>query len=179
MASSTRAAELISAFTAMGASEAHSQRDVTAPEIVYCVVNGENILAVGEGQKSRLKGLMRGSTCLKHTKAFIVAASNRVHGPQHRYFWLSSAQKDARKQAEAELKARFGDTWIADAEIARTSQAAPYLWKCLRERHPSLCNPALDVAMELVIRDGDILYAAYKVPTIRPMLDELFGRYFA
>lgn len=162
----------------MGGQEARSPSEVTAPEILYCVVNGQNILAVGEGRKTRLTGLMHGSSCLKHTKAFIVAASNRVHGFNHRYFWRAAPDKETRKQMETTLKESFGDTWIPEAEITRTSEAAPYLWKCLKERFPSACTPELDLAMELVTRDGDILYAAYKVPRMRKVLDQILDGYF-
>jgi len=108
------AQNIIKHFQAMGGREVCSSREVGKGTCVYVVTVGNTILAVGEGSTARVKSLMPGLTCKKHTKALAVSLWAYAADIMPRFFVLNVKTKDSRrakskaKGIEKQLHQTFG-----------------------------------------------------------------------
>jgi len=179
------AAKLAEHFIALGAKKIQSRRDLTsASHLNYAIINGENILAIGEGTPARLKGLMGEAACPKHTKAFIVAASYVIHGPHLQFFAFSAENKSAARDLEDELKAHFPSLFFHDAPtLTELRDAGNHLLHRLAPKLDSMGLSSqlvsdLRAALEIVTYDGDALNIIYKIEKYRPHINKLLGHYY-
>ena len=162
----------------MGAIRAHSASEIHSSYIVYCVVNGPNILAIGEGRAERLKGLMPGSSCRKHVKSFIVAASQTVFRSSNEFYFISVPSKHAGAEIESQLHAKFGKVHIvllgSRSSVAEISR---WLWQQLKRSTPDV-HDRVDAVMTAVCQDGDALVSLLKTEEFGPALDKILRGYY-
>jgi len=108
------AQDIIKHFQSTGAREIYTPREAGNGTCVYLVTVGNTILAVGEGSTGRLKALMPGQTCKKHTKALAVALWAHATGVNPRFFVLNIRVNDKKRSKskarslEKGLHATFG-----------------------------------------------------------------------
>ena len=170
---------LINHFLSIGGVEVSQPQEVRGTKIVYLVINGENILTVGQGGPSRLKNLMRNSRCnSKHIKSFVVAASNAVHGPNHRYFFIECEESKDSRSLEKELHEKFCNVHIEGCDSIRLVDVNLFLWGKISEKIADSITPGFGAVMELVIQDADAFYGVYKLPKYHDLLELAFGGYF-
>ena len=95
--------DIIRQFQATGAREIYTPREAGNGTCVYVVTVGHTIVAVGEGSTGRLKALMPGQTCKKHTKALAVPLWAHATGVHPRFFVLNIRVND-QKRAKSKAK---------------------------------------------------------------------------
>lgn len=78
------------------------------PHVVYGVVNGADILQIGQGSGERAAKCMRGSLAAKHNKAFICAVYETISGAANRYFAFKCKSADEARCRERELHRALG-----------------------------------------------------------------------
>lgn len=131
---------------------------VSPQQIVYAVLNGNNILSIGKG-KRRLQNLRRNRRCPKHNKAFIVAAAPVVFGSENEFYYLTCDDEDEACQQEDELHGVYGEINLTvnqnGAAIENLFHAAEYLWSQIKNGHQ--IDPELEAQMKIVLHEGDAL----------------------
>jgi hypothetical protein len=178
MPDQTPASGVIQWMLSTGGKRAHLTGDIRGEYIVYCVTNGPNILAVGEGRADRLKGLLPGSACRKHFKSFIVAAGQALLGTSNEFYYCVAGSKAEAGRLEAELHARFGQAHVLSLGPGRSmSEVGQWLWSELKKTSPDV-NERLDAVMSLVCQDGDILVTLLKTPEFGPAVHRILRGYY-
>lgn len=186
--SSRHAVDLFQALTmdqpAKGLLQSDMWRDSAAtvpPEnkrLLYAVVAGPHILAIGQGRSGRAFCLQEGRTCPKHSKAFIVAAAAKVFhkDPPHLWYQVFDTRDEA-LAVEHRLHGLFGEIWIVveSGKLTKPRPAARYLWEELQRG--ATISTRLAAVMELVVDDGDAFRSALK-SSVGGKLHALVGNYF-
>lgn len=170
--------KLASLILSLGGHEARHTNDVFGKVIVYGVINGSNVLTIGQGRIDRLKALMPRSKCRKHNKTFIVAAAQAVFGCENRFFFLPVADRDESRAIKKQFHSRFASIEIDGlGKKCTLAEVAIWLWRSLRSRVNS--SQRLDAVMELVCLDGDILVKVLEIDEYAHILkDDVLKGYY-
>ena len=167
---------LLSSFSEFGASEVFDASEIVGEKILYCITNGPNILTIGQGKNNRLRGLLRGRRCTtKHKKNFVIAASNKVHGSGHRYFYLATSTP---KETENSLHREFGKIYLHDQPDLNVNQSSTWLFDQIMEKVAKSVSTNFVAALEVASLEGDALPVLYRLEKYKHELDLAFNGYF-
>lgn len=172
-----RADQLIEEMNQLGAEEVFDTSKVSGDKILYCITNGPNILTIGQGEAIRLQCLMRGHTCnRKHKKNFVIAASNKIHGTNHRYFYLQSSEAE---EKENRLHSIFGKIHLNGHPNLNVNESSTLLFNSIVEKILSQVSTGFIAALEVASLEGDALPVLYKLEKYLESLDLAFDGYFS
>ena len=117
--------------------------DIPKTNYVYAVVNGDNVLQIGEsspGGGGRLKRVFKGSTVAKHNKAFICGLYPFIVGSDNEYYAIALNENQDKSKIERDIHHDMGiktnvkgATFIDDMTNVGISEFHLFLWERFKE----------------------------------------------
>lgn len=152
--------------------------------VVYTVLNDENILTIGEGERERVISLLPWKPCQKkHNKAFIIAAAPVVSKKENKFWYLACRTKEEAKKNEESLhhkifEKKFGRIYFHafQGKKVTLSEVAKNLWGELKRN--KRIDPGLRAQMDLVMHDGDVLSVVLNKSKWKKQAKELLEGYY-